>query len=200
MGSELLIGDRIKAIRQSLGESQTEFGEHFSPPISKVTVSRWESGGVKPQKKRLREIAKLGNVSVNYLLNGVNLENAGELLENSPHDQKQINGTITELKLLLNNYRSDSNVKNKSRKEGLEDNLKVEAGIIVERGLTELDMSTIMLFFKLFNSVKEKSNSEVVEKKLQNLVAYLVEFDNGYLNYDEKESHSRMDNLLNDLK
>lgn len=57
-----------------------------------------------------------------------------------------------------------------------------------------------VLHFNCKFAVKEKNNSEVVEKKLQNLVAYLVEFDDGYLNHDEKESHSRMDNLLNDLK
>lgn len=63
------LGKRIKAIRLQLGKSQTEFGEMFDPPAPKGAVSRWEHGGG-PNKKRLKKIAELGNVSVEYLING----------------------------------------------------------------------------------------------------------------------------------
>lgn len=61
------LGERIKTIRLQLGKTQTEFGKMFDPPAPKGAVSRWEHGGG-PNKKRLKEIADLGNVTVDYLL------------------------------------------------------------------------------------------------------------------------------------
>ena len=52
-----------------MGKSQEEFGEMFNPPAPKSAVSRWEHGG-SPNKKRIKKIAELGNISVDYLLNG----------------------------------------------------------------------------------------------------------------------------------
>ena len=61
------LGDRIKQIRLRLGKSQEEFGQLFNPPAPKSAVSRWEHGG-SPNKRRLKRIAELGNVSVTYLM------------------------------------------------------------------------------------------------------------------------------------
>lgn len=63
------LSERIKEIRFKLGKSQEEFGLLFEPPAPKSAVSRWEHGG-KPNKKRIKRIAEIGNVSVDYLLNG----------------------------------------------------------------------------------------------------------------------------------
>lgn len=63
------LGKRIKEIRFKMGKSQEEFGEMFNPPAPKSAVSRWEHGG-SPNKKRIKKIAELGNISVDYLLNG----------------------------------------------------------------------------------------------------------------------------------
>ena len=62
-------GQRVKRIRQQLHMSQSEFGTLFEPPAPKSAVSRWEHGGT-PTAERLKVIAKKGNVSVDYLLNG----------------------------------------------------------------------------------------------------------------------------------
>ena len=63
------LGKRIKEIRLKLVKSQEEFGNLFDPPAPKSAVSRWEHGG-SPNKKRLKKIAKLGQTTVDYLLNG----------------------------------------------------------------------------------------------------------------------------------
>ena len=63
------LGQRIKSIRLRLGKNQSEFGEMFDPPAPKGAVSRWEHGGG-PNKKRLKKIAELGGVSVEFLCNG----------------------------------------------------------------------------------------------------------------------------------
>ena len=63
------MGRRIKSIREKLGKNQSEFGELFNPPAPKSAVSRWEHGG-SPNKKRLAEIAKLGETTVDGLVYG----------------------------------------------------------------------------------------------------------------------------------
>lgn len=75
MKTNVKLGERIKKVRLSLGKTQEEFGAMFNPPAPKSAVSRWEHGG-SPNKKRLKEIAKLGNVTVTYLLGTSDLLNS----------------------------------------------------------------------------------------------------------------------------
>lgn len=58
----------IKVIRLSLGETMEEFGKRFVPPADKSIVSRWELGKSVPNAKRLKKIAELGGVSIEFLL------------------------------------------------------------------------------------------------------------------------------------
>lgn len=67
---KITLGDRIKFIRQSLGKHQAEFGEMLEPHASKGVISHWEHGTNVPTKERLQQIAKIGGVSVEALLNG----------------------------------------------------------------------------------------------------------------------------------
>lgn len=64
------IGQRIKSIRLNLGVNMEDFGKMFDPKASKGVVSNWENSYNKPNNKRIKEIAKMGNVSVDYLLHG----------------------------------------------------------------------------------------------------------------------------------
>ncbi len=59
------IADKIRAIRQSLGLNQTEFGEKLGATQS--TVARWERGST-PRADALHELAKLANTTVEKLL------------------------------------------------------------------------------------------------------------------------------------
>lgn len=68
--NDLMLKDRIKNIRISLGMDQETFGMQFSPSVSGSAVSRWEKGNTKPNKQRLKKIAELGHTNVNYLLYG----------------------------------------------------------------------------------------------------------------------------------
>ena len=62
------VGKRIKNIRKSRGENQTEFGNLFS--TSKSNVSNWEKGRNLPNPERLKQIADIGNITVHQLLYG----------------------------------------------------------------------------------------------------------------------------------
>lgn len=67
------LSQRIKEIRLNLGKSQEDFGKMFDPVAPKSAVSRWEHGKNAPNKSRLKRIAELGGVSVEYLINGLDI-------------------------------------------------------------------------------------------------------------------------------
>lgn len=70
-----LLGERIKRIRVSRKETLEKFAENIikasnnSVKTGKSNVSRWEKGLNKPNDITLQAIAKLGNATVNQLLN-----------------------------------------------------------------------------------------------------------------------------------
>lgn len=76
--NNMFLGKTIKNIRLKLGKSQEEFGKLFDPPAPKSAVSRWEHGG-SPNKKRLAQIAKLGHIPLDELINGTLLEAVSNL-------------------------------------------------------------------------------------------------------------------------
>lgn len=62
------VANRIKQIRLKHGWTLEELGERLN--ASKVSVHNWESGKNLPNKKRLKQIADLGEVTVEHLLYG----------------------------------------------------------------------------------------------------------------------------------
>lgn len=62
------LGLRIESIRRNLGLNKTEFGKLFKATGS--LVNKWETGQVIPNEERIKDIADLGNISVNELLYG----------------------------------------------------------------------------------------------------------------------------------
>lgn len=61
-----MLGDRIKAVRESNKLSQVEFGESLN--VTKQTVSNWENNNVQPSADILKSIALKYGVSVDFLL------------------------------------------------------------------------------------------------------------------------------------
>ena len=61
------LGKQIKRIRQDKGLTMEEFGRLILN-AKKNSVSSWESGDVKPNNARIKEIAKVGKISVEELL------------------------------------------------------------------------------------------------------------------------------------
>lgn len=84
------IGTRIRAIRLSLNKNMAEFGELINPeePVAQSIVSRWERGISVPNKDRLNKITDLGNVTMNYLLDGQYM--AKDIHMMSPEEQKRL--------------------------------------------------------------------------------------------------------------
>ncbi len=80
---KLTLGDRIKFIRNEQHLTQLAFGKMLKPAANKSVVSRWESNTNVPGEGRLKQIAKMGGVTVDYLKTGnidkTELRNAVEL-------------------------------------------------------------------------------------------------------------------------
>lgn len=64
------VGERIKSIRKSRGENQTEFAKKIGATLP--AVSNWETGRNIPNNERLKVIADIANISVADLLYGDN--------------------------------------------------------------------------------------------------------------------------------
>ncbi|MDQ8460622.1 helix-turn-helix domain-containing protein [Enterococcus faecium] len=103
------IGNRIKALRISLGLTMEEFGKKFIPAADKSLVSRWEKGTSLPNNERLKRISELGGVSMIYLLEG---KMTASDMENAPQDtiftlKQSIEGDTNELTENVFNYSLD---------------------------------------------------------------------------------------------
>ncbi len=61
------VGGRIRGIRKHLELTQAELAQRLG--VTKVSVARYEAGRV-PRLRVLREIARLGGVTVTWLLDG----------------------------------------------------------------------------------------------------------------------------------
>ncbi|WP_274516991.1 helix-turn-helix domain-containing protein [Staphylococcus sp. OJ82] len=57
-------------MRQSIGLTMEDFGKKFTPNAHKSLVSKWEKGQSQPSVERLKKIAEIGDVSVDYLISG----------------------------------------------------------------------------------------------------------------------------------
>lgn len=75
--NKMKLGERISTIRIKLNFNLTKFGEVIN--ASKSSISEWEKGKNIPNKKRINEIAKIGNTTTNQLLYG----SIDEFLENN---------------------------------------------------------------------------------------------------------------------
>lgn len=102
------VGKRIKNIRLNKSKNLREFGELISKNlkedknISDSIVSRWEKGVSIPSAKRLKEIANIGNVSVNYLLYGVKV--TYEDIEDNINTVSMKNEIMSDFKRFLKYY------------------------------------------------------------------------------------------------
>ncbi|KAA9242799.1 MULTISPECIES: helix-turn-helix domain-containing protein [Aerococcus] len=64
----IAVGHRIRQLRKSLGLNQTEFAKRINATLP--AVSNWETGKNLPNNERLKAIADLGGITVEYLLYG----------------------------------------------------------------------------------------------------------------------------------
>lgn len=85
---DIALGQKIRDIRLRYGDTQAEFANRLGIS-SKATVNNWEKGRNKPNKKKLKRISELGNITVDELINSdknvpANIKRGFGLLQNTP--------------------------------------------------------------------------------------------------------------------
>lgn len=108
------MGLKIRQVRQELGISMEEFGKLFNPPASKGVVSNWENGYNNPNNERLKRIAELGNVSVEYLTGlssqRISEESALEIFKNIYFDYLSNGNNLEEKEIKRLKYFDNDNL------------------------------------------------------------------------------------------
>lgn len=66
--NNIAVGARIREIRLARGETLEEFGKHLE--ARKGVICNWEKGRNLPNKRHIKEIADMANISVQELLYG----------------------------------------------------------------------------------------------------------------------------------
>ena len=66
--TDLEIGRRIKRVRLSKGLTLEEFSDLFDPAPGNSIISKWERGLSKPNPKRIKRLAELGQMTVEELM------------------------------------------------------------------------------------------------------------------------------------
>lgn len=91
-----MLGQRISELRAALGWSQVELAKRLG--VAKQTVSNWENENIQPSIEMLIRLAKIFNVSTDYLL-GLD----GIVRLNVDHLPAEF---IAHLSLLIEDYRA----------------------------------------------------------------------------------------------
>lgn len=160
-----------------LGKNQTEFGNMFDPPAPKGAVSRWEHGG-SPNKKRLKKIADLGGVSVNYLLNGCANLTLSEVRELR---NRVIHGAATDMEkqqlreIELENSINFSSIRN-SLAHSADKRVKEEQRLFATHPLNSVDTMTLAYAMNIINEVRlrgsdqQQNNISVIFRIIDSLI------------------------------
>ena len=155
------LGNRIKAIRMKLGKNQTEFGNMFDPPAPKGAVSRWEHGG-SPNKKRLKRIADLGDVSVEFLVNGAPSLTFAEIKELS---NRVKHGAATDFDksqlkdVAMQNYINFSSIRDKFASDSNK-RIKEEQQLFASKPLNFINTMALAYAMNIINEVRIRGNTE----------------------------------------
>lgn len=190
------MGNRIKAIRKSLGKSQEEFGQLFDPPAPKSSVSYWENGGG-PNKRRLQKIAKLGGVSVDYLINGSSLSLMATkvLLDKAVGGEKLTGDEQKKLSESQLDLRATTSRLAKNSSEEIRQLIEQQRELIDKKPLSILSGYSLSDFLIFFNLVRlygsDNQNSEMAT-----LLNIFRQIANGTIEYDKDDIIPNIDKFL----
>lgn len=208
MYNRVALGSRIKAIREKRGETQAGFGKHFTPSVSRATVSRWESGNIKPNSQRLREIAKIGNVTVEFLVEGDNTtpEEATKLLDKivnqsesvNEKDEKRLNEIQLELKQKLRLHDNIEKSNDNRRKVHLLNDLQSEVSVL-NKNLNYSSLVTLDQLLKLFNFLNDTNDSSNL-RRFGKILWHIRQIAEGTEPYNKKKNLSEINEFLTSLR
>lgn len=194
------IGSRIRAVRLRLGLSMEEFIERIDNKPGKGrsgTVNNWESGKNAPNKQRLKRIAELGGVSVEYLINGsrLSIDDIKKLADKltkegylTSEEIKKANEAMLDSKEISKTIFDSTNQKAKAK-------LKNQQQILKEYPLNPFDRDLYANFVSLFNLLR-LTGSEKQYVSFSTLINFILRIANGTIEYDKDDIIPNIDKFL----
>ena len=168
----------------------------FDPPAPKGAVSRWEHGG-SPNKKRLKKIADLGGVSVEYLINGnrLSFSDTKILFDKAVHKSKL--SKDERQKLVESQLDVASAVSAMVSRWDTEARNQVEKQqtIIESNPLSGIELQAYGDFLNLFNLIRLYGSKEQQEIFMV-LLNMFRQIATGYIEYDKSDLLPNIDKLL----
>lgn len=197
MENKTSIGERIKVIRNRLGENQTQFGERFSPPVSKGGISRWENGDTKPTAERLKKIAEFGGVSVEYLINGsqLSITDTRKLLDKAEDNTKLSDSERQKLRESQLDFQANTNRLAENSSREIRQSINHQRKLISENPLSILSGYGLSDFLVTFNLVRLHGSKEQQEIFMV-LLNMFRQIATGYIEYDKNDLLPNIDKLL----
>ena len=197
------LGLRIRAIRQQLGLSMEDFIERIDNKPGKGksgTVNNWESGKNAPNKRRLKKIAELGGVSVDFLLHGdasESLANTKSLIDKAIKDTSNLTDAESqELNEQLLNFRSGITDAISALGNIAKQQVKREQRVVDEKPYNAMDWQTYGGFLSLLNLVRLKGSDDQ-QVNLSTVINGMLQIAEGKMEYDKQDVLSVLDPLLN---
>lgn len=199
------LGRRIRAIRLRLGLTMEDFIERIDSKPGRGrsgTVNNWETGKNAPNKKRLKKIADLGGVSVEYLINGSDISNKEAInllrkaanynaikgLQLSDDEKKKVN----EVRLIGS---IEANQAFERIKSGNLELLNREKEMIEKDQLDIVDLRMYNSFISLFELLKSNDDPEQLVD-FETIILSLWQIATGEMKYDKNDFLPSIDKFL----
>lgn len=194
-----LTGARIKAIRIMLGKTQSDLANSINKQlgsdgtVTRGTVNNWEHGRNLPNKRRLKAIADIANVSVDFLLNGNHM-------------------TTYEIKNFYKQISSKSNLTDEEKMIARE--ISIESKVVISNATDQLNKESHKIFKDdFFNNLTPEesalayqvailfnriSHTKVPNKFLEDLTIYLAGITLLISGSSSKAEFSKFQDAFND--
>lgn len=180
-------GQRIRSIRLRLGLTMEEFIERIDGKPGKGrsgTVNNWETGKNAPNSKRLKKIASLGGVTVDYLLHGtkVNSDNFNEVMEKilkQNSDSLSLEETSSPVLEKLEEYALESISQLRQDHSDFDERVTNEMVLYFKNNWNKIGLSgkhNILSFSKLVSKIDASDNSTLINNHLNDVLSVISNY------------------------
>lgn len=184
---KIATGQRIRSIRLRLGLTMEEFIERVDGKPGKGrsgTVNNWETGKNAPNAKRLKKIASLGGVTVDYLLHGtkVNSDNFNEVMEKilkQNSDSLSLEKTSSPALEKLEEYALESISQLRQDHSDFDERVTNEMVMYFKNNWSKIGLSgkhNILSFSKLVSKIDASDNSTLINNHLNDVLSVISNY------------------------
>lgn len=91
--------EKLIQLRKNEGLSQEELGYKLN--VTRQTISKWELGQTSPEMDKLKELARIFNITVDELIGDNEITNESPIIEDKPINEKTNNNTLKIILILV---------------------------------------------------------------------------------------------------